>query len=181
MHAFTSRLFLRTHNAAPTVAFALLAGTLLLAGCTTTQRPVVPAPVTVDQILQMTKAGDPPDEIIRQMRNSGTVYRLDASQLAKLHDEGVSDKVIDFMQHTYLAAVRRSARLESWDYWYRGPGGYWYGGIPYGWPWGWYWPDSYFYIGGGGEFEHHHEGEFHEGGEHEGHEGHEGGDHDGHR
>ena len=170
MHALTSHESPRDTRIVTFAGLALLGGLLLLAGCTSYQRPVVPAAVTVPEILQMTKAGDPPDEIIRKMRNSGTVYRLDASQLAKLHDEGVSDKVIDYMQHTYLAAVARSSRLESWDYWYMGPGGWWYGGVPYGWPGGWYWPEPYFYYGDGHEHR-----EFHEG--HEGHEFHEGGEH----
>ena len=139
-------------------------GVVVLSSCASTgPRPVIPQPVTVEQVVSWTKEGVTPDEIVRRMRNSRTVYRLKASQLAELRDKGVADKVIDYMQHTYLAAVRRSARLENWHYWYLGGDGFWYGGVPYGWPYAWYWPDDDFfpYVGL-------------EGGEHEGHEGHEG-------
>lgn len=148
-------------------AMVLLAALALwVGGCATSaNRPVIPQPVTVEQIVKMSQEGMPPDEIIRKMRNSRTVYRLKASQLAKLRDEGVSDKVIDYMQHTYLAAVRRSARLEGWGFWYHGHDGFWYGGVPFGWPYYWYWPDDFFWWPdgpeehGGEHFEppHHHD------------------------
>jgi hypothetical protein len=133
-------------------------------------RPIVPPPVRVEQIVKWSKEGLAPEEIIRRMRESRTVYRLTASQLAQLRDEGVSDKVIDYMQHTYLAAVRRSARFEDWSYWRRWSDGYWYGGEAFGWPYYWYWPDDDFFFAPLGPVGHM---------GHEGHEGHEG--HDGHR
>jgi hypothetical protein len=68
------------------------------------------------------------------MRASGAVYRLTAAQLTQLHDQGVSDQVLDYMQQTYLNAVRHDQRLEEWDYWTLGPDGFWYGGPYYGWP-----------------------------------------------
>jgi hypothetical protein len=144
---------------------ALMAGVLALGGCASSyySRPVVPQPVTVKQIVTWSKDGVAPEEIIRRMRNSRTVYRLKASQLAELKNEGVSDQVIDYMQRTYLAAVRRSARLENWNYWHL-YGGYWYGGVPFGWPYDWYWPDDFYYF------------DFDEHGGHEGHEGHGGHD-----
>ncbi len=153
------------------------AAALALTGCTTMgSAPVVPQPVTVEQVVAMSRAGTPADEIIRTMRNSRTVYRLDASQLADLRDEGVSNRVIDYMQHTYLAAVARSSRLSRWDYWYHAQDGFWYGGIPYGWPMDWYWPDDFFYLEDGGHEDHDH-GEVSQGGsEHHGTE-HGGGDH----
>ncbi len=141
------------------------AGLFALASCASypTYRPVIPQPVTVSQIVKMSKEGMAPEEIIGRMRASRTVYRLSASQLAKLRDEGVADKVIDYMQHTYLAAVRRSARFEEWHYWHHWGDGFWYGGEAFGWPSYWYWPDDDFFfqgpVGHGG---------------HEGHEGHEG-------
>jgi hypothetical protein len=89
-------------------------------------------PVTVGQIVAMSRNGTHPDEIIAQIKKSGTVYRLKASQLAEIKAQGVSDEVIDYMQETYLDAVRRNQALEDWSYW-RMYGDYWYGGIPYGW------------------------------------------------
>jgi hypothetical protein len=148
------------------------AGFFALASCASysTYHPVIPKPVTVEQVLKMSKSGVAPDEIIRTMRDSRTVYRLTASQLAQLRDEGVPDKVINYMQQTYLAAVRRSARFEEWGYWHHWGDGFWYGGEAFGWPYYWYWPDDDFFfhvVGPGGP-------EVHAG--HGGHEEH--GDHD---
>jgi hypothetical protein len=97
-----------------------------------------PKPVTVAEVLQMTKEGAPAKDIIKKMRESGTVYRLSASELARLHEQGVADEVLNYMQRTYLNAVRREQRLRDWDYWSLGPDGYWYGGWPFGWPYGWW-------------------------------------------
>ncbi len=108
-----------------------------LAGCATLGIKK-PSPVTVADIVKMSKDNVPADEIIRKMRESRTVYRLRASELARLKEEGVPDAVIDYMQQTYLNAVRRNQALEDWNYWNWGPDGYWYGGGPYGWPEEWY-------------------------------------------
>jgi hypothetical protein len=81
-------------------------------------------PLTVSQIVEMSKGGVPADEIIERMRDSGAVYRLKASELARLHEEGVPDAVIDYMQETYLEALRRHEIREDWR------SGFWYGGFP---------------------------------------------------
>lgn len=113
----------------------LLVVPLALGGCATFVLGR-PEPFTVDQVVAMSRAGQPADAILARMRKSGTVYRLDAGQLAKLHDEGVPDPVLDYMQDTYLASVRRRQELEDWDYW-TDVDGYWYGGLPYGWDGDW--------------------------------------------
>jgi hypothetical protein len=116
----------------------LFAGLLLLAGCATllVERP---PPVRVSQIVEMSRAGVPAHEIIEKIRASGTVYRLKASQLAELREKGVPDAVIDYMQQTYLHAVRRDQRFEDWNRWSLYDDGYWYGGYPFGWP---YWDED---------------------------------------
>ena len=119
------------------VAFMVLL--LPIAGCSTLNTTAHrPNPVTVAMVREMSKAGVPPDTIIQKMRDSGTVYRLTAAQLARLHDDGVPDKVINYMQHTYLSAVRHNQALMDQNYWASAGDGYWYGGLPYGWPpeWG---------------------------------------------
>jgi hypothetical protein len=108
---------------------------LALSGCATLGIGR-PRPVTVAQVVAMSRAGEPADAIVAKMRDSGTVYRLSASQLAELRDRGVPDAVIDYMQGTYLAAVQRRQELQDWDSW-TGVDGYWYGGLPYGWPDDW--------------------------------------------
>ena len=92
-----------------------------------------PAPVSVAEILDMSKDGVPPDQIIQEISESGTVYRLQASQLADLEKQGVPPAVIDYMQQTYLDAVRHNSDLEDIANWRMEEDGYWYGGFPYGW------------------------------------------------
>jgi hypothetical protein len=102
-----------------------------LAGCMSVGGPKLP-PVTVPQIVQMSTNGVPAAEIIAKIRASRTVYRLKASQFADLVRDGVPRDVVDYMQQTYLEAVRNDARYEEWGYW-RLWGDYWYGGGPCGW------------------------------------------------
>ena len=102
------------------------------AGCATMGESK-PAPVTVPQILSMAKSGVPADDIIAKMKASRTAYRLKASQLAKLENEGVPAKVINYMQKTYIDAVKRDTRYNDWANWTMDDD-YWYGGYPYGWP-----------------------------------------------
>lgn len=97
-----------------------------------------PAPVTVPEVVQMSKAGVAVETLLQKMRDSETTYRLTASQLVDLHEEGVPNAVLDYMQETYLAAVRRDQALEDWRNWTWAGDGYWYGGRPYGWPRPWW-------------------------------------------
>jgi hypothetical protein len=85
-------------------------------------------PVTVAQIIEMSNAKVPPEEIIQKMRDSGAMYRLPASQLAQLKEQGVPDAVIDYMQQTYLAAVRREQSQEDMNNWAMWDGSFLYGG-----------------------------------------------------
>ncbi len=108
------------------VVFVVLSGCATLTGAR-------PAPVTVGQIIKWSHEGVPPQDIINLMQDSGTAYRLSASQLADLRQKEVSDAVINYMQQTYLNAVRENQARRDFAYWYWGPDGYWYGGPPYGW------------------------------------------------
>lgn len=90
------------------------------------------APVTVPEIIQMSRQGVPAEQIIERMRRSGTTYRLQASQLASLQRQGVADRVIDYMQQTYLDAVREHQERADLSYWSEDDG-WWYGGGPWGW------------------------------------------------
>ncbi|MFI5332059.1 MAG: hypothetical protein ACHQ2F_13650 [Desulfobaccales bacterium] len=113
------------------LALTLTAVLLFPAGCATTGT-IQFKTVTVDEILQMSKDKVPDEQIIKKIAESGTIYRLSASQLANLRQAGVSDQVINYMQMTYLDAVRREQSREDLRYW-NPSGGYWYGGVPYGW------------------------------------------------
>ena len=94
---------------------------LLIAGCATTPRK---PPPTVEQIVQMSQQGVAPETIIQEIRDSGALYRLPASELVKLKARGVSDAVLDYMQQTYLEDERRRAYYyQAGPYW--GPYGWW--------------------------------------------------------
>jgi hypothetical protein len=121
--------------------FALAA---LLGACASFGPPLPPAPTTAE-IVQMAKEGLAPEAIIKRIEASRAVYPLPASELAKLREQGVPDQVIDYLQRTYIEAVRFGEYLRArdayflygWPY-YRGLGPY-----PYGWAypyWGWPWP-----------------------------------------
>ena len=116
-----------------TVLFVLIAGWLISTGGCASVPDKRPAPVSVQEIIDMSKSGMPPDQIIQEISESHTVYRLEASQLADLEKKGVPPAVINYMQQTYLDSVRNNSDLEDFDYWTREDDGYWYGGMPYGW------------------------------------------------
>lgn len=59
----------------------------------------------------MAREGRPAQEIIGRINAAQAIYRLSASELAKLREQGVPDAVIDHMQATWLDAVRRE---EAW-------------------------------------------------------------------
>jgi len=94
----------------------------LLAGCAYSVSNPRP-PVSVPQILELSKAGVPPGDIVQKMRDSGAVYRLEASQLAQLQERGVPDAVLNYMQQTYLDAARADQRSTDLDYWATFDGG----------------------------------------------------------
>jgi len=105
---------------------------LLCNGCASLRTPR-PDPITVPQIVEMSKAGVPADEIVKKLKASRTVYRLQASQLADLKADGVPDAVINYMQQTYLDAAAHDAAFREWSNRNRFDNDG-YNGAPYGWP-----------------------------------------------
>jgi hypothetical protein len=95
------------------LALMLLIWISVLGGCATLGFEKH-APVTVEQVIQMSKDNVPPETIVKKMRDSDTVYRLTAAQLAQLHDMGVADEVLNYMQRTYIAAERRQQSADDW-------------------------------------------------------------------
>jgi hypothetical protein len=81
----------------------------LLVGCAATSGRLPPPPTTME-IVQMAKGGESPEAIIARMEQSYAVYQLPASELARLREQGVPDKVIDYMQQTYIDSVRYRER-----------------------------------------------------------------------
>jgi hypothetical protein len=97
-------------------ALILLTCITLLGGCATLGFKQA-EPVTVGEVIEMSKEGVPAQTIVQKMRDSGTVYSLTAAQLAELHDLGVADPVLNYMQHTYIEAERRQQSLDDWGSW----------------------------------------------------------------
>jgi hypothetical protein len=82
----------------------VFAAAILLGACAGFGK--IPPPPTTAEVVQLTKDGVPPGEIIQRMNESRAVYRLSDSELAQLRAQGVQDEVINHMQQTYLASVR---------------------------------------------------------------------------
>ncbi|HKA43473.1 MAG TPA: hypothetical protein VKF40_15950 [Burkholderiales bacterium] len=99
------------------LALVLLAGTL--AGCASQEK--LPAPPTVAEIVQMAKTGQSADAIIQRIAESRGIYQMPASQLARLSEQGVPDKVIDYMQQTYIDAVRYEEWRRAGDAYFYSP------------------------------------------------------------
>src|SRR5437867_13414785 len=98
------------------LALTFLTCVTLLSGCATFGLKT-PEPVTVGQVIQLSKDDVPPETIVKIMRDSGTVYRFTASQLAELHDLGVADQDLVYMQQTYIDA---ECWQQGWAECYRG-------------------------------------------------------------
>jgi len=109
-----------------------------LAGCAGMQRR---EPLTLEQVIQLSKAQTPPADIIAQLTQTRTVLQISGSQFAKLQAEGVDDSVLDFLQKSFVDSVEMEARLRAQSmYWGYGGGwgGYYrpfYGPWPYGYRW----------------------------------------------
>src|SRR5438105_14435494 len=74
------------------LALTFLTCVTLLSGCATFGFKT-PEPVTVSQVIQMSKEDVPPETIVKKMRDSGAVYRFTAAQLADIQDMGVDVQV----------------------------------------------------------------------------------------
>lgn len=87
----------------------LLLGFLLLGGCAGLQHR--PAP-TIEQVVEMAQSGKSAEDIIAELRLTQAVYALSASRIVGLHDQGVPDQVLDYMQDTYAEHIHWNARMQ---------------------------------------------------------------------
>jgi hypothetical protein len=118
---------------------AFVVGVLIavLAGCATVPSVPAPPPPSLADIVRMSRENVPEDEIIRLLHESSAVYRLSGSELAKLKDDGVGPKVLDYLHQAQI----NQARYEEWArsreplFWYGPSFGYYYYGRPFGPPW----------------------------------------------
>jgi hypothetical protein len=89
-----------------------MASIVLCAACSTVERR---PPPSLEQIAQMSRDGKTAEEIIHELKETRAVYRLSGSQLAKLHEEGVPEPVLDYLQQAYVDSVRWQERLYYQD------------------------------------------------------------------
>ena len=98
------------------MGIAILVLCLWLAGCAGLQRR---PPPSIDQIVEMAKAGKPAEDIVRELQETRAVYPLTASQIVRLHEQGVPDAVLDYMQNAYAESIRWDARMQyEGSYWW---------------------------------------------------------------
>ncbi len=64
------------------------------------------SPLSLEDIADLSRRGVGDDVIRTQIRQSGVRFYLSPSQIAWLHDQGVSDRVIEEMQRTASGPVR---------------------------------------------------------------------------
>jgi hypothetical protein len=123
------------------LSLRVVAATALLAGCATVERP---KPLAAADIVAMAKAGRSAQQIIEELKRTDTVLPLQASDIVALHEAGVPDEVLDWMQAAQIQEIRWRDRNSAY-YWYGpmnrgfGPCPWPYGGFrrPYlGGPWG---------------------------------------------
>ena len=85
----------------------------------------------------MTEQGRSFEEIMGEIQETGTVYRLTDDQQQRLRGSSLSATLLSFMQLTYVHAVEANPALKtSSDQWHQ-VDGFWYGGRPFGWPEAW--------------------------------------------
>lgn len=100
-----------------TLGFWLIA--LLMAGCASLDGP---KPLTGADIVVLAQSGKTAPEIIEELKRTGTVLLLQASDIVNLHDSGVPNEVLDHLQRAQIDEIRWRDRY-SQSYWY-GPGYY---------------------------------------------------------
>jgi hypothetical protein len=84
---------------------------LTLVGCATTPPP--PPPLTQADVISMVKAGLTDEDIMRRIDASRTVFRLSSEDVIRLRNEGISDRLVNFMLETYTRAAMAAQRRQD--------------------------------------------------------------------
>ena len=93
---------------------------LACAGCATLQKH--PNPLTAEDVIARAKSGASAKAIIDEIFYTDTLIALNAAEIVRLHDAGVPDEVLDYLQTRQLEELRLRDRFYG-NYWY-GPGFY---------------------------------------------------------
>lgn len=68
--------------------------------------------ITVYDVMTMTQSGVQEDTIVASIRSSGAVFHLTAADIVSLHNQGVSDRVLQvMMEHRPLPVVERRSQV----------------------------------------------------------------------
>jgi len=96
------------------IALALAAAAILAAGCATpTQYSSTPAysKHTLEEVVQWSKEGQSPERIIGKLQQATAYFPLTGSEFVKLHEQGVSLAVLDYLQEVYVHQIRYEERF----------------------------------------------------------------------
>jgi hypothetical protein len=91
-----------------TLAFSLL---LALSGCAALDAP---PPLSGAQIVELARAGKTAPEIIAELGRTATVLPLSASDIVNLHEAGVPEQVLDYLQRVQIDAMLWEERSRWW-------------------------------------------------------------------
>lgn len=75
-----------------------------------------PDPISVAEIVRMSRAGVSPEVIIDRIHQTRSVYPLSAGDFARLHAQGVPEAVLNYMQQTYFDEVARQQAERDFFY-----------------------------------------------------------------
>ena len=101
---------------------AVLLSILLLAGCASIEPR--PQPLTGAEVVALAREGTSPRQIIEKLQRTDTVLPLQASDIVRLHEAGVPDEVLDYLQRAQIEGIRWRDRYSQmyWSPLYRGFG-----------------------------------------------------------
>jgi hypothetical protein len=102
-----------------TLAFSAL--WLLLGGCATLDAP----PLSGAEIVELARSGKTAPEIIAELQRTATVLPLAASDIVSLHEAGVPDEVLNYLQRVQIDALLWQERSMWWGGWGSGAFGGW--------------------------------------------------------
>jgi len=77
----------------------------LLSGCAALEPR--PAPLGEAEVVRLARAGETPESIIARLEDSRTVLPLSASDIVRLHEQGVPAPVLDWLQNAQIEEIRR--------------------------------------------------------------------------
>jgi hypothetical protein len=95
-----------------TLGFWLLLA--LIAGCATVDPP---KPLSGADVVALAKDGKTPQQIIDELKRTDTVIPLQASDIVALHESGVPNEVLDYLQRAQIEEMRWRDRNAPF-YWY---------------------------------------------------------------